>query len=131
MLPVLRRWSDRKKLIEVPCFPGYVFVRCAEEERRRAFAVPGTVRYLGSGGRATPLDAAEVESVREALARRVAFEPHPRLGPGQEVRVVGGPLRGLSGILLRKERKYRLVLAVRAMGQGISAEVDASDVEPA
>ena len=131
LLPVLRRWSDRRKVVEVPAFPGYVLVRCAEEERRRALAVRGAVRFLGSGSGATPLDPAEIEAVREALARRVPFEPYPNLEPGRAVTVISGPLRGLAGILVRKRRNYRLVLAIRAMGQGIAAEVDAADVEPA
>ena len=131
LLGVLRRWSDRKKVVEVPCFPGYVFVRCAEDDRKRAFAVRGAVRYLGTRGGATPVDPDELERVREALSRRVPFEPYPSLAPGREVNVVAGPLRGLAGTLVRKHPGYRLVLAVRAMGQGISAEVDAADVEPA
>jgi transcription antitermination factor NusG len=130
LLARVRKWSDRKKVVEFPCFPGYVFLRCAEPDRERAFTVPGAVRYLGSGGAAVPIPSPEIERVREALSRRVPFEPYPCLEPGSPVTIERGPLRGLTGVLLRRQKGYRLVVAVRAMGRGISAEVDAIDVEP-
>jgi transcription antitermination factor NusG len=131
MLQKVRRWSDRKKVVEVPYFPGYVFLRCGEEQRSTAWAVPGAVRFLGAEGRATAIDSGEIESIRDALSRRIPFDPHPRLEPGQQVTIANGPLSGLTGILVRRQRKYRLVLCIKAMGQGISAEVDAIDVAPA
>ncbi|MCK6478912.1 MAG: UpxY family transcription antiterminator [Planctomycetaceae bacterium] len=130
MMEKVRKWSDRKKVVRVPYFPGYVFVRCTEEERGLAWKLPGSIRYLGAEGRATPVDPRELEAVREALLRRVPFEPYPHLAPGQPVTVTAGALKGLTGILVGKRRNFRLVLQIRAMGQGIAAEVDATDVEP-
>ena len=89
------------------------------------------MRFLGGQGRATPIDPVEIESIRSALSRRVPFDPHPGLEPGQSVTIATGPLAGLTGVLVRRSAKYRLVLSIRAMGQGISAEVEAIDVHPA
>lgn len=127
----VRRWSDRRKVVSVPYFPSYVFVRCTEEQRRASWNVRGAVRYLGADGKATPLDPGELEAIREALTRLVPFEPYPHLAPGQAVVVKSGPLKGVAGVLVRRSRNYRLVLQIRAMGQGIATEVDAVDVEPA
>lgn len=127
----VHKWSDRKKVIEVPYFPGYIFVRCHEEERQNAWSVTGVVRYLGCNGHAIPIDDGEICRVRQALATCVPFEPYPHLAPGNTIVVTRGPLQGMSGVLVRKDRKYRLVVNIRAMGQGIAAELDASDVEPA
>lgn len=131
LLQKVRKWSDRRKVIEVPYFSGYVFLRCRDDQRSAAWSVPGAVRFLGGQGQATPIDPVEIDTIRDALARRVPFDPHPHLEQGQPVTIVSGPLAGLSGTLVRRERKYRLVLYVKAMGQGISAEVDALDVAPA
>ena len=108
-----------------------MFLRCRDEQRSAAWSVPGAVRFLGGQGKATPIDPVEIETIREALARRVPFDPHPQLEQGQDVTIVSGPLAGITGTLVRRERNYRLVLYIRAMGQGISAEVDALDVAPA
>ena len=126
----LRRWSDRNKRVEVPLFPGYLFVRCTEVERPRAFAARGIVRFVTAEGRAVPIPPAEIDAIREVLRSDVPVEPHPKLTAGQPVRVTGGPFRGFSGKLVRRGRKFRLVLAVSAIGQGISVEVDAADVKP-
>ncbi len=131
MMEQVRKWSDRKKVVEVPYFSSYVFVRCDEEQRRSSWNVRGAVRYLGADGKATPLDPGELEAVREALTRVVPFDPYPKLAVGQTVVVKAGPLKGLTGLLVRKQKNYRFVLQIRAMGQGISAEIDAVDVEPA
>jgi transcription antitermination factor NusG len=131
ILRTLRKWSDRRKVVEVPYFSGYVFLRSTEARRSAAWAVRGAVRFLGARGGATPIEAGEIEAIRDALSRRVPFDPHPRLEPGQTVTITSGPLAGITGTLVRRKAKYRLVLAIRAMGRGISAEVDAVDVAPA
>jgi transcription antitermination factor NusG len=126
----LRRWSDRNKPVELPLFPGYVFVRCTETERSRAFGARGIVRFVTAEGRAVPVPPAEIDAIREVLRSDVPFEPHPKLTSGQPVRVTAGPFRGYTGKLVRRGRRFRLLLAVSAIGQGISIEVDAADVEP-
>ena len=126
----LRQWSDRRKPVDMPLFPGYVFVRCTEAERSRAFGARGIVRFVTAEGRAVPIPPAEVDAIREVLRNDVPFEPHPKLKPGHRVRVIAGPLRGVTGKLVRRGRRFRLLLAISALGQAISVEVDAADVEP-
>ena len=73
-LPVyesLRRWKDRRKLLQLPLFPGYVFVRLALRNRLRVLEIPGVVRLVGSNGTPTPLFDEEVESLRRALENEV------------------------------------------------------------
>lgn len=126
----LRHWSDRKKVIETPIFPSYVFVRCTEAERARAFGLKGLVCFVTSDGRAVPIPSSEIEAIREVLSHGIPFDPHPRLRPGQAVRVVAGPLRGIEGQFVRRGTQCRLLLAIKALGQAISVEVDAADIEP-
>lgn len=132
-LPLVRKlhhWSDRRKLVETPLFPSYVFVRCTEEERARTYGLKGLVRFVTSGSRAVPIPPLEIEAIRQVLSRDVPFDPHPKLRPGHAVRVVAGLFRGITGRLVRRGRHCRLLLAISALGQAISVEVDAADVEP-
>jgi len=132
-LPLVRKlhhWSDRKKEIATPLFPSYVFVRCAEEERSRTYGLKGLVHFVTSSGRVVPIPPSEIEAIREVLKRNVPFDPHPKLRPNHAVRVVAGPLRGITGRLVRRGRRSRLLLAISALGQAISVEVNAADVEP-
>lgn len=130
LVPERHQWSDRKRLVEVALFPGYVFVHCAEGERSRAFGARGLVRFVTDGARAVPIPPSEIEAIREVLCGDVPFDPHPKLKPGEPVRVVSGQFRGITGKLVRRGRHLRLLLAISALGLGISVEVDAADVEP-
>src|SRR5437016_1067366 len=69
-LPVyesLRQWKDRRMRVELPLFPGYVFVRLALRDRLRVLQVPGVVRLVGFNGVPSPLPDGEIESLRLAL----------------------------------------------------------------
>ncbi len=58
------------------------------------------------------------------------YDPHPYLHEGMKVEVVRGPLQGIQGILLRKEKRHRLVIGVRAIQQAAAVEIDVNDVAP-
>jgi transcriptional antiterminator NusG len=58
------------------------------------------------------------------------YDPHPYLHEGMKVEVVRGPLQGAHGILLRKEKRHRLVIGVRLIQQAAAVEIDVNDVVP-
>jgi len=126
----LRRWKDRRKMIDLALFPGYVFVRMALENRFRILGLPGMVRLVSFDGKPAALPEQEIEALRTGLSQQVYAEPHPYLQVGRRVRVEHGPLTGLQGFLVRKKDKCRLVISLDLIQRSISAEVDAADVQP-
>lgn len=126
----MRRWRDRCVKLELPLFPGYVFVRLALRDRLQVLQVPGVVRLVGFNGVATPLPDEEIESLRVALAEGLRAEPHPYLKVGRRVRVTKGPLAGREGLLKRWKGDLRVVLSIESIQRSISIEVDASSVMP-
>ncbi len=134
-LPKMEVWSrrlDRRKRLQVPLFPGYLFVHVALERALWAEVVRtrGIVEVLGAAGRCIPVPAAQIESVRALLAGGVLISPHPYLQAGRRVRVTSGPLAGCEGTLLRKSGDSRLIIAVDIIRQAVSVEIDSADVEP-
>lgn len=125
----VRRWKDRRKELELPLFPGYVFVRLSIDDRLRVLQVPGVVRFVGFQGRPAPLEEAEIESLKHGIVNGVHAEPCPYLRTGQRVRVKHGPLAGAEGILIRKKDKFRVVLSIDLIQRSVSAEVEMSDLE--
>jgi transcription termination/antitermination protein NusG len=125
----LSRWKDRKKLLTLPLFPGYLFVRIALRDRLQILELPGVVRLVGFNGRPVALPDGEFEGLRSALALRLRVEPHPYLVVGRRVRIRGGAFEGFEGILLRKKGKYRVVLSVDLIMRSFVVDVDASDVD--
>jgi transcription antitermination factor NusG len=131
-LPVyetVRRWKDRRVRLQLPLFPGYLFVRMAVVDRLRVLQVPGVVRLVGFSGQLAPLPDEEIESVKKGLAGGVLAEPHPFLTVGRRVRVKRGPFEGRQGILLRRRGKLRLVLSIELIMRSLVIDVDIDDVE--
>lgn len=126
----VRRWKDRRVRLELPLFPGYVFVHLALRDRLRVLQIPSVVRLVGFGGLPAALPDEQVEILRAGLAGQLRAEPHPLLTVGRRVRIVRGPLAGLAGILQRKKSNFRFVLSVELIQRAIAVDVDAADVQP-
>jgi transcription antitermination factor NusG len=126
----LRRWKDRSKMLTLPLFPCYVFVRGGLDRRLQVVTTPGIHMILCRGERVAMIPEAEIEAIRKAVEGSFRMEPHPFLKCGERVRVTRGSLLGVEGILIRKKNLYRLILSVDMMAQSVAVEIDAMDVEP-
>jgi len=124
----VRRWKDRQRELDLPLFPGYVFVQIAPEERLRVLQTSSVVRFVSSGGHPAALDDGEIEGLRNGVANGVKVEPCPFLKVGQRVRIVHGPLAGVEGILVRKKDNLRLVLSIDLLMRSVTVEVQAADL---
>jgi transcription termination/antitermination protein NusG len=130
-LPLWSRWSqwkDRRKLIATPLFPQYCFVRFHPAQKLHVLKTPGVLSILGTSGVIEPVREAELEAIQTLVNGPLRYDPCPFLEEGMEVEVVRGPLRGVQGRLVRKNRSARLVIAVTLIRQGASVEIDAADV---
>jgi transcription antitermination factor NusG len=125
-----RNWKDRRVHLELPLFPGYVFVHVALRDRLQILQTPSVVRLVGFGGHAAALPDQEIESLRLGLAREMRIEPHPYLKLGHRVRVRTGPLHGLEGILVRKKNGSRLVISLDLIMRSVAVEIDVAELEP-
>ena len=133
-LPVyssVRRWKDRRVSLELPLFPGYVFVRLALRDRLRVLQIPSVVRLVGFNGQPAPLPDKEVEILRAGLSQRLRADPHPFLTLGRRVRITGGPFAGLEGLLKRKKNNLRVVVSLSLIERSVAVDVDVADVAPA
>ncbi len=125
-----RRWKDRRKVLSLPLFPCYVFVRGAHERRLPVLTTPGVYMIISRGERIAAVPEEEIEAIRRTVEGPFNVEPHPFLRCGERVRVIRGSLEGVEGILTRKKNLFRLVLSVDMLAQAVSVEIDALDVEP-
>jgi transcription antitermination factor NusG len=132
-LPVytaVRQWKDRRVKLDIPLFPGYVFVRISLQDRLQVLQLPSVVRLVGFGGQPTPLPDHQIEALRQGLTHTVFMKPHPYLKVGQRARVKSGPLQGLEGILLRKKKLSRFIISLDLIMRSVSVELDIYDIEP-
>jgi transcription antitermination factor NusG len=126
----LRRWKNGCKVqVELPLFPGYLFVNIPRTERVRVLDVPGVLSFVGPKGEPARLSDFEIETLRSGLHRQ-KFEPYRGLAIGQKVRIHAGPLQGLEGTLVRNAKGVRVVISVDLIQQSVAVELDADTVEP-
>jgi transcription antitermination factor NusG len=123
-----RQWADRKKRVEFPLFPGYVFSRFTLAQLHEVLATPGLVTVVRLNGYPTPIREEELESVRILVegARRAGLEPAPaeRFEPGQAVLVTRGPFQGMRGVLLQVRGRTRVAVRLSAIRQAVTVEID-------
>jgi transcription antitermination factor NusG len=132
-LPLFRsihRWKNGcKAQVELPLFPGYVFVNIPRSERVRVLDAPGVLSFVGPRGEPACLSDVEIETLRSGLHLQKC-EPYRGLAIGQKVRIHAGPLQGLEGVLVRNANGLRVVITVDLIQQSVAVELDADAVEP-
>jgi transcription antitermination factor NusG len=126
-LPVskyMRRWSDRMKEVEVPLFPGYFFCRMNPQNRLPVLMTPGVIQIVGVGKTPIPVEEEELAGIRRVGKSGLPTMPWPYMQVGQVARIEEGPLRGLTGIVLRIKSGVKLVLSVSLLQRSVAVEVD-------
>ncbi|MGE5112458.1 MAG: transcription termination/antitermination protein NusG [Acidobacteriaceae bacterium] len=123
------RWKNGVKAnINLPLFPGYLFVRAKFVDRLNILRVPSVVLMVGRGAQPTALPDQEV-AVLKARLSQISAQPHPFMSIGDKVRVKSGPLEGLEGFLVHKKNQTRFVLSMDLIMQAMSVEIDPCDIE--
>lgn len=125
---VIRYWSDRKKKVEVPLFPSYVFVHANLSERYRSLQTRGVVKMICFNGQPARIPDGEIQRFHRILNSGLEAQPHSYLKNGDEVEVSSGPLMGLKGFYIEDRSKGRIVISVHTIQQSISLELDRCQV---
>jgi transcription antitermination factor NusG len=133
-LPLLsskRQWSDRRQVVQLPLFPSYVFVRIGHEPSARipVLRTNGVTGFVGIRGRGVSIPDSEIESVRLLLTRGVTFQQHPFLDVGQRVRIRGGSLDGVEGVLLAKHDDLSLLVSIKIIQRSLAVRVAGYRIE--
>jgi len=129
----VHEWSDRRRIVQIPLFPNYVFVRIPEQldSRIPVLRTKGVTNFVGSTSAGTPISECEIESVRIVLQRGIPYEGHPYLGIGERVRIRGGSLDGIEGILVGKNQDLSLVVSINILQRALAVRVAGYRVEAA
>jgi transcription antitermination factor NusG len=125
----LRRWKDRRVNIQLPLFPGYVFVRLVLHDRLQVLRTPGVAQLVGFNGTPAALPEEEIEALKKGFVCGVRAEPHPFMTAGRRVRVKDGPLAGMTGILVKRKSRTRLVVCVELIRRAMAVEIEETDLE--
>jgi transcription antitermination factor NusG len=124
----VRRRKDRRVKLQLPLFPGYVFVRFNLRDRLRVLQVPGVARLVGFNGLPCPVPNSDIEALQFCLARNVSLQPHSYVQVGRRVRIGTGPLEGMEGIVIRRKNRLRFIISLSLIHGSAAVTVDASEL---
>lgn len=127
----LRQWTDRKQTVEVPLFPGYLFVHidALSKSKLDVLKAPGVVGFVGNSTGPLPIPEREIESVRKAVLGGATSSPDALFKEGDRVRVIRGALAGVEGTLIRFGAKFQLVITIEMIQRSVTVMVSEQDVE--
>jgi len=133
-LPLLKKvqqWSDRRKEVQVPLFGCYVFVRIRRfwETRLQVLKTPGVLGFVGCEGQGTAIPDEEVDSIRKILNEKIPYGLHPFVRVGMRVRIRGGSLDGIEGILVGQNRDQSVVVSVQLLQRSLAIRVEGYQIE--
>ena len=125
-----RRWSDRYQTIDLPLFPGYVFVRAISDPAQRlaVLQTSGAYAFVTFNGVVACIPDQQIQDLRRIENQNTSCSPYPFLRSGQRVRICGGSLDGLQGILVA-ERGRKLVISIEPMQRSVAIDLGSYDVE--
>ena len=128
-----KRWSDRQQWVETPLFSHYVFVRIpiSVESRARVLQTNGVVQFVGAPGRGTPIPDEQISALQTIVSQRVSIAAHEYLRVGQRVRICGGALDGIEGMLNAIQNDRTLVVSVDLIQKSVAIRLDGFEVVPA
>jgi transcription antitermination factor NusG len=130
----IRQWSDRKKAVQFPLFPSYVFGRFTLSEVHAVLTTPGVSTIVRANGYPTPIPERDLENVKtfvSALAESgLDPDPRPFLAEGQWVRVLEGPFEGVEGVVVEQRGRKRVLVGLAAIGQGLEIDIDTRLLKP-
>src|SRR5262249_43545471 len=112
----VRQWKDRRVKLEIPLFPGYMFVRLNLEERATALTVPNVVSLVGTRNQPSAISEEEIAWIKLGIEHGRA-EPYPYLKLGQRVVVTEGAMRGMEGVLMQKRNNTRVVVSLHSIAR--------------
>jgi transcriptional antiterminator NusG len=131
LISEVHRWSDRRKVVQLPLFSCYAFVymQLLPELWYKVTQINGVVRFVGVRGEGVPIDESQIESLRALLSSDVPYALCPFLQVGQRVRIRGGALDGIEGLLTARNGDRTLVISVEPIQRSIAVRVDQYQVE--
>ena len=131
-LTAVRQWRDRKKVVQLPLFPGYLFVHDVLDTPTyyEIIKLPGVVRLLGHQGRLVAVPPETISSLKLTVASDRPYYPYRYLLKGKWVRVVEGPLAGVIGIIREyNDQKRKVVVEVELFRRAMAVELADDAVE--
>jgi len=130
LIKTTRKWSDRKKKVEIPLFRGYVFVKIdIGRDKLNILQTDGVVKFIGIKEYPSRIPDEDIHWVHMMVEESNAVQNEKEIPVGQKVRVIAGPFKGVEGVVMRAGNQSRLVVVIESIMQAVSVEISPNYLE--
>ena len=121
----VRYWSDRKKIIDSPLFPNYVFLKLSNREYFSILGHPSVVQFVKQGNELSTISDEQIQSVQTIIDKQMEYNIK-RYCPekGSVVQIMSGPLKGFFGEVVRTNNETHAIIRIREIWQSIYVKID-------
>lgn len=135
LITEVRQWSDRRKRVEEPLFKSYVFVRNDAKQHIAILGVYGIIKFVTFEHRPVIVPENQILAIKKFVddyekGTQYKMQNESDLKVGQKVRIINGPMKGLTGKLQTIENKRHLVVYIEAVGKYLPVHIPRAKVEP-
>ena len=125
LIKTTRKWSDRKKKVEIPLFRGYVFVNIyIKKDKLNILQTDGVVKFIGIRNEPSRIPDEEIHWVHMMVEKSDTVQSEAEIPVGQKVRVTCGPFKGVEGVAMRAGNQSRLVIVIETIMHSVSVEIN-------
>ncbi|MDR1006031.1 MAG: UpxY family transcription antiterminator [Bacteroidales bacterium] len=126
----LRQWKDRKKRVDMPLIPSYLFVKTEIQDFYNVLQLSGAVKFVYFEGKPVPVPQHQIDSMRLLLDKEIEFEMRlADVHVGDRVRIREGRFAGLTGIVKNEKGKTRFCVVVDVLRLDLTIEIDKEEVQ--
>ena len=126
-----RHWADRWKWVELPLFSQYLFVRIpgSVEWRVQVLRTNGVIRLAGETGRGTAIPDEQIANLHTIVNQKISSLPFDGIRIGERIRIRGGALNGMEGVLAAVENERSLVVSIDLIQKSVAIRIEGFEVE--
>jgi transcription antitermination factor NusG len=125
----VKTWSDRKKVIQLPLFSNYLFVKHDESGFNNVKRMPGFVEYVRFGGYPSVIPEEQIFMIKKILeADKFAMSKTQSLIKGQRVRIIKGPMEGLEGVLIKDQLNLKVAIELEHLKRSLQVSVPINNI---
>mgnify|MGYP000387642648 CR=1 FL=1 len=127
----IKQWSDRKKKVQEPLIPSYVFVHSSEVLLVDSLKVQGVVGVLKHLGKPAIVKDHEIESLQilTDAQQEIKTISDYSFKKGDPITVVLGPFTGLKAEYIRYQGDYRVLVNIASMNSFFSVNIPLDFIE--
>ena len=124
IIKTMKQWSDRKKKVEQPLIPGYVFVNTNQTYFTKILQISGVVNFVKFNKLPARVRDVDIENIKILLRETEHVSvTNQQFTKGEEVLISDGKFKGFKGIIDYQRGKSSLVLSLLELGMSIKVEI--------